>query len=80
MSVAYRLAPEYPFPAAVDDALNAVRAGAARARELRVEIDRLYVAGDSAGAMLALVAALAFKGMARKSPASSRPIQRPISL
>jgi acetyl esterase len=61
MSVAYRLAPESPYPASVDDALNAVRAGVVRASELRVDSERLFVAGDSAGGTLALVAALAFK-------------------
>jgi len=61
VSVAYRMAPEHPFPAPVTDSLNAVRAVVARAEELRVDPRLLYVAGDSAGAMLALVVALAFK-------------------
>src|SRR5271155_4299409 len=59
VSVAYRMAPEHPFPAPVTDSLNAVRAVVARAEELRVDPRLLYVAGDSAGAMLALVVALA---------------------
>ncbi|MDE1895629.1 MAG: alpha/beta hydrolase [Rhodospirillales bacterium] len=51
---AYRLAPENPFPAAVDDALASYRAllGAYGA-------ERLVVAGDSAGGGLALAALLA---------------------
>ena len=61
MSVDYRLAPEHPFPAAVEDALSAVIAAAARADDLGVDANRLFVAGDSAGAVLALVAALTFK-------------------
>jgi acetyl esterase len=51
VNVDYRLAPEHPFPAAVDDALAAVRAVRADA-----------VAGDSAGGNLAAVAAQRLRG------------------
>ena len=56
VSVAYRLAPEAPFPAAVDDAEAATRWVAERLPELGGS-DRLAVAGDSAGGNLAAVVA-----------------------
>ena len=61
MSVGYRLAPEYPFPAAVEDALLAVRVAPKKAVELGADAERIFVAGDSAGATLALIAALSFR-------------------
>jgi acetyl esterase len=56
VSVDYRLAPEAPFPAAVEDALAATRWAASRLAELGGS-DRLAVAGDSAGGNLATVVA-----------------------
>jgi acetyl esterase len=58
LSVEYRLAPEHPYPAAVDDALAAVRWAASEA-VARVGGDpaRVAVAGDSAGGNLAAVVA-----------------------
>jgi acetyl esterase len=61
VSVGYRMTPEHPFPTPVLDSLNAVCAVVARAAELRIDPQLLYVAGDSAGAILALVASLAFR-------------------
>ncbi|MEI5100788.1 alpha/beta hydrolase [Streptomyces sp. PmtG] len=58
VSVDYRLAPEHPFPAAVDDAYAAVVWAAGHLAELGGEDGALVVAGDSAGGNLATVAAL----------------------
>lgn len=50
----YRLAPEHPFPAAVEDALNAYRA----MLDQGIKPAKIVFAGDSAGAGLALACAL----------------------
>jgi acetyl esterase len=56
-SVDYRLAPEFPFPAPCDDALDAVAWFAGQRKRLGLDPDFLAVAGDSAGGHLAAQAA-----------------------
>ncbi len=65
VSVDYRLAPEYPFPAAHDDALTATRWALDHAEMLGGDPSRVALAGESAGANLAACAALALRGQAR---------------
>ena len=56
--VEYRLAPEYQFPTAVNDAWDVVQWVASAARQHGLRNDRIAVGGDSAGGTLAAVCAI----------------------
>ena len=51
----YRLAPEYPYPAAADDCYNVLVYVYQHAKELGIDAARITVAGDSAGGNLAAI-------------------------
>jgi acetyl esterase len=67
MSVDYRLSPEYKFPIAFDETVAMVRLMARDGGDQGVDPKRLAVGGDSAGANLALAAALALRDADEKA-------------
>lgn len=68
IAVDYRLAPEAPFPAAIDDACAALRWVQAQAPAFGIDATRLAVAGDSAGGNLAAVCAQLAREPQRELP------------
>jgi acetyl esterase len=61
LSVDYPLAPEHPFPAALNAVVDVIEAVPRMADEWRVDAQALAIGGDSAGANLALAAAMALR-------------------
>lgn len=55
ISIEYRLAPEHPFPAAIDDAMAVTPWIVDHAEALAIDPSRVVVAGDSAGGTIAAV-------------------------
>ncbi len=61
LSVDYRLSPEHRFPVAFEEVVAMIRLAAREGADFGIDQARLAVGGDSAGANLALAAALALR-------------------
>lgn len=58
VNVEYRLAPEHPYPAGLMDCYQVVQTLTQQAETYQVDVDKLWISGDSAGGSLALTTAI----------------------
>ena len=79
VSVDYRLAPEHPFPAGPDDAIAAARWLGVNSSEIGREATRLVLMGDSAGANLALLAAIDLRDEPAAVPVAAQGLIYPVT-
>ena len=70
VTVTYRLAPQFQFPAAVEDCQCALRFIADHAKDYNIDVNRIVVMGESAGGHLALTTGMipASAGFERQCP------------
>ena len=61
LAVDYRLAPEHPWPAGIEDAIAAAYWAAGSPGELGLEVSGLVTCGDSAGGNFAIIVSLALR-------------------
>lgn len=71
IGVDYRLAPEHPFPAGLEDCVRAARWLRDEAKTLGIDPERLVLAGDSAGANLALATLLQLRDQGDALPSGA---------
>ena len=76
LNVDYRLAPEYPHPAAVEDAVTAYR----WLLDQGISNDRIVISGDSAGGGLTVATLLAIRDQGLPRPAAGVPLSPWIDL
>ena len=79
IAIDYRLAPETPFPGGPDDAIAAARWIAANGVATTREARRLIVMGDSAGANLAIVVAVALRDDPAAAPVAAQCLIYPVT-
>jgi len=72
VAVDYRLAPEFPFPAAIEDSLAAVRWIASGPEDLGRKATSLFIAGDSAGGNLAAAVCAALRDESAAVPVAGQ--------
>lgn len=70
VAVAYRLAPEHPYPAALEDCLRVLRALREGALHSSLSTERLMICGESAGGTLAAAVCMALRETGEPQPLS----------
>lgn len=86
LAINYRLAPEFPFPAGLEDAIHAFQWLQTHGPDDNDTADTLFIAGDSAGGNLALATTLALRqggkvmpnAVIAFSPATDLNYERPV--
>lgn len=68
LAVGYRLAPEHPFPAPLDDCMTAFAWAQTEAARLGIDTGRIALGGESAGANLAAATTLAIRAKGGRQP------------
>ncbi|KAH8657982.1 Alpha/Beta hydrolase protein [Xylariales sp. PMI_506] len=77
-AVPYRLAPEFPFPTPLEDMCASIKWVSGHAQELGIDPRRIALYGQSAGACLALSAALKLRDEGLQPPIAKLILQQPL--